>query len=181
MVSPKLPSYILPASRYSTVKKVYFGGEGTAWCRVMTLAKRRENTASMLKGKKLCLPFRLQTREERGEGRRGFPYAASPGPPALRFDALMAITQGPAARKQGSVLSHKLMPTLCLCKYLVQTQGPSARLCIFSARGKCKHTVTCVSGPRGWLRRRACGSRGKGSLAFWVNDNCLKWSVKVLP
>lgn len=162
MVSPKLLSYILPASRYSTVKQVYFGGEGIAWCRVMTLAKRRENIASMLKGEKLYLPFCLQTREERGEGRRGFPYAASPGSPALCFDVLIAITQGPAARKQGSVLSHKLMPTLCLCKY----SGPSARLCIFSARGKCKHTVTCVSGPRGWLQRKACGSRGKGSLAF---------------
>lgn len=66
MISPKVLSDTLPASRYSSVKQAYFGGDSLSRCQVMTVAERRENTVSKLKGKKAYLSFCRQ-RQRRGE------------------------------------------------------------------------------------------------------------------
>ena len=65
MFSLTVSSYILPASRYSSVKQAYFGGYSTAQSQVMTFVEREEHITSMLK-EEITFAF-LPAEERRGE------------------------------------------------------------------------------------------------------------------
>lgn len=85
-------------------------------------AERRENTAFMLKGKKLYLSFCLQ---RRGEGKLlecSPSCATSLEPGEAKVQMQLEIIRCSAARKPGRV-SPKLMPTLRSLVHIPGTQG----------------------------------------------------------